>query len=63
MQVEYYDAALPGVQQQFARWIQEARTKYWPYPLVIINDQVAMAGEVNTYRISRIVEQELQNES
>lgn len=51
------------MQQQFARWIQEAQQKYWPYPLVIINDQVAMAGEVNAYRISRIVDQELRSES
>lgn len=63
VQIEYYDAAQPTVQQQFARWIQEAETKYWPFPLVIVNEQVAMAGEVNAYRISRIVDQELRGES
>jgi disulfide oxidoreductase YuzD len=53
--VEYYDAAQPDVQTQFSEVIQEAQGRYWPYPLVMIDDQVAMAGDVNVYRISRLV--------
>jgi disulfide oxidoreductase YuzD len=59
VRIEYYDAAAPEVQTQFSGVIEEAERQYWPYPLVIINDKVAMAGDVNVYRISRLVGQQL----
>jgi disulfide oxidoreductase YuzD len=60
--VEYYDAAEPAVQKQFSEAIAEAQRRYWPYPLVILNDRMAAAGEVNVYHISRLVRQELAGE-
>jgi len=60
--VEYYDAAEPAVQKQFSEAIKEAEHRYWPYPLVILNDRMAAAGEVNVYHISRLVRQELNGE-
>jgi disulfide oxidoreductase YuzD len=60
--VEYYDAAEPTVQKQFSEAIAEAQRRYWPYPLVILNDRMAAAGEVNVYHISRLLRQELAGE-
>jgi disulfide oxidoreductase YuzD len=57
--VEYYDAALPEVQTQFSEVIGEAQGRHWPYPLVMIGDEVAMAGDVNVYRISRLVSEQV----
>jgi disulfide oxidoreductase YuzD len=57
--VTYYDAALPEVQAQFADVVQTAQSRYWPFPLVMINDRVVMAGDVNAYRISSLVDREL----
>jgi disulfide oxidoreductase YuzD len=57
--VEYYDAAEPAIQKQFAEAINEAQRRYWPYPLVILNERMAAAGEVNVYHISRLIRQEL----
>jgi len=60
--VEYHDAAEPAVQKQFSEAIEEAQRRYWPYPLVILNDRMAAAGEVNVYHISRLIRQELAGE-
>ena len=60
--VEYYDAAEPAVQVQFSEAIEEAQRRYWPYPLIILNDRMAAAGEVNVYHISRLLRQELAGE-
>ena len=62
MSVDYYDAAEPAVQKQFSEAIEEAQRRYWPYPLVILNDRMAAAGEVNVYHISRLIRQELAGE-
>ncbi len=60
IEVEYYDAALPEVQSQFSAFIEEAQSRYWPFPLVIVGDNVAMAGDVNVYHLSRLVKQALE---
>jgi len=60
--VEYFDAAEPAVQKQFSEAIKEAQRRYWPYPLVILNDRMAAAGEVNVYHISRLLRQALGEE-
>ena len=60
--VDYYDAAELAVQKQFSEAIEEAQRRYWPYPLVILNDRMAAAGEVNVYHISRLIRQELAGE-
>jgi disulfide oxidoreductase YuzD len=60
--VEYYDTAQAAVQEQYAEAIQEAQRRYWPYPLVILNDKMAAAGEVNVYHISRLIRQQLARE-
>ena len=45
---------------QFEDVAKTAESRYWPYPLVLINGQVALAGDVNVYRISSLVQKELQ---
>jgi disulfide oxidoreductase YuzD len=57
--IDYYDAALLQVQEQFAVAIEEAKIRYWPFPLVLVDGQIAMAGDVNVYRLSRLVDQRL----
>ena len=59
MHVEYLDAATTTVQTQYAETIEEARQRYWPFPLVLYNDQVVLAGDVNVYRLSRLIREEL----
>lgn len=59
VRVEYYDAALPEVQAQFSQVVEEAKQRYWPYPLVLVNDQLVLAGDVNVYRLSRFIQEEL----
>ena len=60
--VEYYDAARPEIQAQFSEAIEEAARRYWPFPLVLIDGQMATAGEVNVYYISRLIHQRLSAE-
>ena len=62
VRVEYYDAALPEVQAQFSEVVDQARQRYWPYPLVLVNDQLVLAGDVNVYRLSRFVSEVLNAE-
>jgi len=57
--VEYHDAALPEIQAQFSQVVDEARRRYWPYPLVLANDQLVLAGDVNVYRLSKLIREEL----
>jgi len=53
---------LPEVQTQFASLIEEARTRYLPYPLVMVDEKLAMAGEVNVYGLSMLVSRKLRTE-
>ena len=59
MHVAYLDAATTEVQERYAETITEARQRYWPFPLVLYNDQVVLAGDVNVYRLSRLIREEL----
>jgi disulfide oxidoreductase YuzD len=59
VQISYYDAASSQTQEQFSEVIEEAKRRYWPYPLVLLDGQIVMAGDVNTYAISRLVSQAL----
>jgi len=59
VRVEYYDAALPEIQAQFSQIVDEARRRYWPYPLVLVNEQPVLAGDVNVYRLSNLIREEL----
>jgi disulfide oxidoreductase YuzD len=59
VRVEYYDAALPEVRAHFCEVVEEARQRYWPYPLVLVNDQLVLAGDVNVYRLSKFIREEL----
>jgi disulfide oxidoreductase YuzD len=59
VRVEYHDAAVPAVQAQFSQVVDEARQRYWPYPLVLVNDQLVLAGDVNVYRLSKFIREEL----
>jgi disulfide oxidoreductase YuzD len=59
VQVEYYDAALPETQAEFPNVVEEAKQRYWPYPLVLVNDQPVLAGDVNVYRLAKIVREQL----
>ena len=50
---------MPEVQTQFAPVIEEARNRYLPYPLVLVDDKLAMAGEVSVYGLSMLVGRKL----
>lgn len=39
--------------------VEEAERRYWPYPLVLVDDEPVLAGDVNVYRLSRIVREQL----
>ena len=53
---------MPEVQTQFASVIGEAGNRYLPYPLVIVDEKLAMAGEVNVYGLSMLVSRKLRAE-
>jgi len=59
----YYDMALPEVQSQFDHIAREAEDHCWPYPLVLMDDQIVIAGDVNVYRLSALVQRALQSGS
>jgi hypothetical protein len=53
--VQYYDAALPEVQEQFREVLNAARDRYLPHPLVLVDGELVMAGHVDAYGIASIV--------
>jgi hypothetical protein len=57
--LSYYDAALPEVQEQFDATLKAASDRYLPHPLVLIDDQIVMAGHVDAYGIATYVSQRL----
>jgi disulfide oxidoreductase YuzD len=59
--VTYYDAALPEIREQFADVVQTAESRYWPFPLVMVDDRVVMAGHVDVYGLTSLLEQKLRN--
>jgi hypothetical protein len=59
VRITYHDAASPQVREQFSEVLEMAEDRYWPPPLVLIDDRVVMAGEVDAYRIAAWVNQAL----
>jgi disulfide oxidoreductase YuzD len=59
--VTYYDAALPEIREQFADVVQTAESRYWPFPLVMVDDRVVMAGHVDVYGLTNLLEQRLRD--
>jgi disulfide oxidoreductase YuzD len=60
--ITYHDAALEEVREQFADALEEAANRYWPYPLVLMQGQVVMAGHIDAYRLSEWITQELREQ-
>ena len=54
--LSYYDAAQTEVQAQFREIINQAQERYWPHPLVLVDDRIVMAGDVDAYRLVSWVE-------
>jgi disulfide oxidoreductase YuzD len=59
VQVSYHDMAQQPPVTQFADVLKKAQDRYWPYPLVLIGEQIVMAGHVDVYRLAMMIEQEL----
>lgn len=59
--VRYHDAASPEVQAQFAGILKEALEHDWPHPLVLVNDRIAMVGDVDAYHLAGLIRQALAN--
>ena len=57
--VSYYDAILPEVQEQYHQVIEMASERFVPYPIVLIDGEAVMAGHVDAYGIASLVAQEL----
>jgi disulfide oxidoreductase YuzD len=57
--LSYYDAAVPAVQEQFREALDLASERYWPHPLVLVDDQIVMAGHVDAYGIASLVTEKL----
>ncbi len=60
--VSYYDAALLAVQERFREILDLANERYLPHPLVLVNDQLVMAGHVDAYGIASMVTEKLSQE-
>jgi hypothetical protein len=61
-QVDYHDAVLEDVRDEFPGLVDQASTLGWPYPLVLIDDRVVMVGGVNEFRIFAAVAQILETD-
>ena len=59
--VHYHDAASPEVQTKFAGVLMEASERDWPHPLVLVNDRIAMVGDIDAYHLSGLIRQALAN--
>jgi hypothetical protein len=57
--MSYYDAALPAVQEQFREVLDVASERFLPHPLVLVDDQLVMAGHVDAYGIASLVTEKL----
>jgi hypothetical protein len=42
--------------------VTQAQERYWPYPLVLVNDKPVMAGHVDAYGLMGMLRQELGQE-
>ena len=57
--VSYYDAAVPAVQEQFREVLDLAGERYLPHPLVLVDQQLVIAGHVDAYGIASLVTEKL----
>ena len=60
--VDYYDAAQPEVRTGFGEVIAQAEERYWPYPLVLVNEEPVMAGHVDAYGLMGMLREVLPQE-
>lgn len=60
--VDYHDAAFESVRDEFSDLMAQAQGYGWPYPLVLIDDEVVMVGGANEFRIFAAVAQLLETD-
>ena len=63
VQVEYRDLADPDTQAGFPDLFARAEAERLPYPLIVIDDQLTMAGSAQYYDVLPLVEQALLNQA
>ena len=57
--VAYYDAASPEVEERFHSTLESASERYLRLPLVLIDDRIIQAGHVDAYAIAASLAQRL----
>ena len=50
---------MPTVQEKFREVLDLAGERYLPHPLVLVDDQLVMAGHVDAYGIASLVTDKL----
>jgi len=63
VQVEYCDLADPQVQAGLPDLYARAEGERLPYPLIVIDDQLTMAGSAEYYDVLPLLEQALSQDS
>ena len=59
MQLEYADMDRPEVQEQYAEYAEEAQRNGWACPLVIIGDEIRLAGTADSWYVVDLVQQQM----
>ena len=60
--MEYRDLADPQVQAGLPDLYARAEAEHLPYPLIVINDELEMAGSAQYYDVLPLLEQALMNQ-
>jgi len=50
---------LPAVQEKYRQVLSLAAERYLPHPLVVVDDQLVMAGHVDAYGLASLVTEKL----
>ena len=59
VQLEYADMDRPEVQEQYAEYAEEAQRNGWAFPLVIIGDEIRLAGTADSWYVVDLVQQQM----
>jgi len=60
--VSFFDLAVSGVAPEMLKWSDEVNRKELPYPLLVLNDRLRIAGNFDVRRMLDVIEVETEME-
>jgi hypothetical protein len=59
LNVRLYDVSKPEQREQFRGVLATARDNFWPYPIILVDDEVWMVGRIDYCALERVIREKI----